>query len=484
MPRLLHYSDIENVYDDPERAGRLAGLVSSLGGPDSLVVGSGDNTSPGVLALVSKGRQALDFFHAVDSDVETFGNHDFDYGPDATRQLVADAPQTWVSANVRDESGERFGRNEGVTPWTVESVAGDDIGFFGVTDPTTDSLNPMAAELGFDDPYEAAERAVSDLRAEGVDYVVAVSHLGAGDDELAKRVDVDAILGGHVHSKRVEYVHDTLLLRPGVNGWTVLELTLDDEGARAERHELDGNDGGDGGDGSDEGDAPNGSDESGTHDGSDTVVDESLVAALRSRLAESGLDSVVGEAQTPMQRTEDVVFGGECAVGNFVADAYRWAADADVGLQNSGGIRNGPALSGEVTVADLVSVVPFAEPVVVAELTGEELLTAFRQAAGGVVDFGEPHWWHGHVSGATVRWDDERRELLAARVGGEPVDTDRLYRVATAEYLLHSDHEFPVVSERHRAGEFGIQHEILAEYAREFGVAASVEGRIRRPADD
>ncbi|WP_117595002.1 bifunctional metallophosphatase/5'-nucleotidase [Haloprofundus halophilus] len=457
MPRLLHYSDIENVYDDPERAGRLAGLLSSLGGPDSLVVGSGDNTSPGVLALVSKGRQALDFFRAVGSDVETFGNHDFDYGPDATRQLVVDAPQTWVSANVRDEEGERFGRDEGVVPWTVETVEGDDIGFFGLTDPATDSLNPQAAELTFTDPYEAAERAVADLRDEGVDYVVAVSHLGAGDGELAERVNVDAVLGGHVHSARVEYVDDTLLLRPGVNGRTVLEVTLDGDGARAQRHRLG------------ERDAP---------------VDGALVAALRSRLAESGLDSVVGEAETPMRRSEGIVFGGECAVGNFVADAYRWAADADVGLQNSGGIRNGPPLSGEVTVADLVSVVPFAEPVVVAELTGEELLTAFRQAAGGAVDFGEPHWWHGHVSGATLRWDDDRNDLDGVRVGGDPVDPDRLYRVATAEYLLHSDHEFPVIEQRHRAGEYGIQHEILAEYAREFGVSASVDGRIRRPTSE
>jgi 2',3'-cyclic-nucleotide 2'-phosphodiesterase (5'-nucleotidase family) len=454
MPRLLHYSDIENVYDDPERAGRLAGVVHSLDRQDSLVVGTGDNTSPGVLALVSKGRQALDFFEAVGSDVETFGNHDFDFGPDATRELVVDTPQTWVSANVRDESGEEFGREQGVIPWTVESVAGDRIGFFGVTDPATDSLNPMAADLIFDDPYEAAAEAVNELRNERVDYVVAVSHLGAGDDELARRVDVDAILGGHVHSERIEYVEDTLLTRPGVNGHVVLEVTLDDEeGARAERHEIA------------ESDAP---------------VDESLAAALRGRLAESGLDTVVGEAETPLKRTEEVVFGGECAIGNFVADAYRWAADADVGLQNSGGIRNGPALSGEVTVADLVSVVPFAEPVVVAELTGDELLTMFRQASGGAVDFGEPHWWHGHVSGATIHWDGENEALEAAFVDGTPVDPDRLYRVATAEYLLHSDHEFPVVDERHRAGEHGIQHDILADYAREFGIDASVDGRITR----
>lgn len=66
VPRLLHYSDLENAYDDPERVGRLAGLVRSLREDDALVCGTGDNTSPGVLALVTRGEQALDFFGVTD----------------------------------------------------------------------------------------------------------------------------------------------------------------------------------------------------------------------------------------------------------------------------------------------------------------------------------------------------------------------------------------------------------------------------------
>ncbi|SDM43491.1 Calcineurin-like phosphoesterase [Halogranum gelatinilyticum] len=451
MPRFLHYSDIENVYDDPERAGRLAGTITELDGDDALVVGTGDNTSPGVVAMVAKGHQALDFFRAVDADLATFGNHDFDYGPDETRTLLADAPQTWVSANVFDEDGEPFGAAEGVVPWTVEQVDGARVGFFGVTDPATDSLNPSAAELTLSDPYEAAESAVADLRAEGVDYVVALSHLGGGDDELAERVDVDVILGGHVHSERAEYVNDTLLTRPGVNGEVVLEVTLDADGARVERHDAT--------------------------QGPETPE---LADALRARVAAAGLDEVVATVDEPIPRDADVVHGGECRVGNFVADAYRWAADSDVALQNSGGLRAGPPLAGDVTIADLVSVVPFEEPVAVAEVTGAELLDAFRQMSSAVVDFGEDGWWHGHVSGARIVWDDDAAELLEATVGGEPVDPERLYTVAMAEYLLHSDHEFPAIEERHRAGEFGIQHDVLADYAREFGIDSAVEGRIER----
>jgi UDP-sugar diphosphatase len=133
-----------------------------------------------------------------------------------------------------------------------------------------------------------------------------------------------------------------------------------------------------------------------------------------------------------------------------------------------------------VSVADLVSVIPFEEHVVRAELTGGELQRVFRESAAAVVDFGEPGWWHGHFSGAEIRWDDGAAELLDARVGGDPIDPDRRYTVATSAYVLHSDHEFPTLAERHRCGEGDIQFEVLADYAREFGIDAAVEGRVRR----
>jgi 2',3'-cyclic-nucleotide 2'-phosphodiesterase (5'-nucleotidase family) len=460
MVRLLHYSDIENIYDDAERAGRFAGRLRELDGEDALVLGTGDNTAPGVVSMAAQGRQALDFFSAVDAAAETFGNHDFDYGPDEARELVADSEATWVGANVRDENGDPFGDDEGVTPWTIEEADGERIGLFGLTDPATDSINPQAAPLTFTDPIEVAKEAVSALRAESVDYVVALSHLGGKDDELARQVDVDVVLGGHVHSVRTDYVEGTLCTRPGVNGHQFIEVTLDAESAA-----------GAAGDGGINASAR-------VVDPSDGPVHEDLTEALRRRLEAAGLNEVVAVADEPFERTEETTFGGESRIGNFVADAYRAAGDADVGLQNGGGIREGPPLHGEVRLADLVSVLPFEEPVVIVELTGEELLDVFAEADGEMLDFGEPHWWHAHLSGARLVWDDEANRVVEATVDGEPIDPDRRYRVATAEYLLHSDHEFPTIGERHRAAELGIQHEVLAAHARDGGLDVGVEGRV------
>ncbi|MEF8777511.1 MAG: metallophosphoesterase, partial [Natronomonas sp.] len=130
--RLLHYSDIENVHDDPESVGRLAGTIQSLTDDRTLVCGTGDNIAPGVLPLVSKGEIALDFFEAVSPTVETFGNHDFDFGPDRTAEIIERSPQRWLSANVF-RGGEPFA---GVDQWGIERVGAERIGFFGLTDPT------------------------------------------------------------------------------------------------------------------------------------------------------------------------------------------------------------------------------------------------------------------------------------------------------------------------------------------------------------
>jgi 2',3'-cyclic-nucleotide 2'-phosphodiesterase (5'-nucleotidase family) len=444
-PRLLHYSDVENAYDTPERIGKLAGTIEALRDADTIVAGSGDNTAPGVLSLVEEGRQALELFEAVGSDVETFGNHDFDHGLDATRGIVRDSPQSWVASNVFVD-GERFGADAGVRRTATVERAGSTVGFLGVLDPTTPSINPAAEPLTVTDPIPAAQEAAADLRTNGAEYVVALSHLGRGDDELAREVAVDAVLGGHVHSPRVETVAGTPVVRPGANGRAVCVVDLGD--GSAARHET-----------------------------SDGAVDERVAAALRERNAAADLGEVVASVDDPIERTENATFGGECRVGNLVADAYRWATGADVALQNSGGVRDGPPLAGEVTVADLVSLVPFEEPIVVAEVSGATLRDALAQGAGAAVGFGEDDWWHAHVSGAQLAWrDGDVREVA---VGGSPLDPDRTYTLATSDYLLYSDDEFPALDDHHRAATYDTQWRVVVEYARETGVDPVVDGRVR-----
>lgn len=449
--RLLHYSDIENVHDDPALVARLAGTIQSLRDDRTLLCGTGDNVAPGVLPLVSRGGIALEFFEAVSPTVETFGNHDFDFGPERTAELVRRSPQRWLSANVRQD-GAPFAD---VEPFHVESIGDVSVGFFGLTDPTTPSVGASEDELEFLDPIEAARDAVETLRERGVDYVVALSHLGRADERLAAACDIDIILGGHVHSERVERVAGTILTRPGSGGNTLLEVDLST--GDVDRHVV-----------------------------ADGPKDAALESIYRERLADAGLDTVVARVLDPIVRTDNEAFRGESRVGNFVADAYRWATERAVGtavpvvgLQNSGGIRTGPPLAGEITAADLIGLVPFDEPLVVTELSGSELRSVFEEAAD-TPGFGESDWWHAHVSGARLVYDHDDDRLLEATVDGEQVLEAETYRLAVSEFLLYTEVEFPTLTKSHVIDRLDTQYEHLIEYAEVVGIDPAVEGRIIR----
>jgi 2',3'-cyclic-nucleotide 2'-phosphodiesterase (5'-nucleotidase family) len=99
-PRVLHYSDVENAFDRPERVGRLAGTLREArdegsGGTEAIVVG----TAPGALALERRGRQALAFFDRIGPDAQTFGNHDFDYSRSATHEVVREQRDFRLATN-------------------------------------------------------------------------------------------------------------------------------------------------------------------------------------------------------------------------------------------------------------------------------------------------------------------------------------------------------------------------------------------------
>ncbi|PSQ16780.1 bifunctional metallophosphatase/5'-nucleotidase [Halobacteriales archaeon QS_8_69_26] len=446
MIRLLHYADIENVYDDPERAGRLAGLIGDLRDSDTLVCGAGDNTSPGVLTLKGDAFAALPFFRAVDPDVDTLGNHEFDRQVSSLRDLLAESPQTWVCANARDGDG-RFGAEEGVVPWTVLEADGDRVGVFGVASPETDDISPQAADLTFTDPVPAARDAVAALRDRGVDHVVGLSHAGE-DDPLARALDVPVILGGHVHEHRTEYVDGTLLLRPGSGGHRLSEVTVDDDAASARWHAV-----------------------------ADADPDPAVVEEYRDRMAALGLDETVAVLDGPVER---VAYRGESAVGNFVADAIREAAGAGVGLMHGASIREDDPLRGEVTVADVVSLVPFDNDALAVEVPGDRLRRALRDASAHHLGGHHRDRWYGQVSNARILWDHDAVELVEARVGDEPLDPDRTYTVGMLDYVLRRGGLFRSLDPDLPHERVDGVHDVLVDHARRAGIPTEADGRIER----
>jgi 5'-nucleotidase len=174
--------------------------------PNVLLLDSGD---------IFQGTPYFNFFggeiefktmSAMGYDVATLGNHDFDNGVDGLTAMLPYAEFQFVSANYRVEGSplEPF-----VRPYVVRDVGNTRVGIFGIG-IAFEGLVLAALHEGVHhtDPFQAARRAVDELRSRGCDLVICLSHLGhryRGDRPsetlLAQRVPgIDLILGGHSHT--------------------------------------------------------------------------------------------------------------------------------------------------------------------------------------------------------------------------------------------------------------------------------------------
>jgi 2',3'-cyclic-nucleotide 2'-phosphodiesterase (5'-nucleotidase family) len=450
-PRLLHYSDVENAYDDPGRIGRLARVLREYRDPGTLVCGTGDVVAPGFLSMETDGDHAMAFFEAVSPDVATFGNHDFDVGTDALREVVATSPQTWVTANLREAATDRpFGADAGVDETAVREVDGERVGLFGVTNPPSVREHALAEGVAVRDPFEAAREAVADLREEGVDHVVALSHLGNVDEELARDLEVDAVLGGHTHAQRATVEDGVALTRPGARGRRVAAVDLGDPDPDPELVAVP-----------------------------ESIPDRAVVERYREAFESAGPSETVETLPDAIGRRPADTFP-ESRVGNVVVDAYRWVADADVAVCNAKMLRPGPPLSGEVTLGDLRSTTPFENEIWSTELSGRELRTLFENIGNPApVDTDVPELF-AHVSGARLRWrrDAGGIELAGVEVAGDTLDAGRTYTVAAPTFAFFNDIFAPLDSDRDHEVHAG-QHEALAEYVRSEGLPDARDGRMK-----
>lgn len=143
---------------------------------------------------------------AMDYQVATIGNHDFDNGVDGLVSMMPHASFQFVSANY-DVSGSPL--EPFVRPWVVREIAGVKVGIFGLG-IAFEGLVLASLHEGvlYTDPFAAARRSVTELRGQGCALVICLSHLGyryrgnwPSDTLLAQQVPgIDLILGGHTHT--------------------------------------------------------------------------------------------------------------------------------------------------------------------------------------------------------------------------------------------------------------------------------------------
>lgn len=187
---------------------RRATLIQSVRDQEEhvLLVDAGDIFQGTPYFNKFKGVLEMKTMAAMNYDIVTLGNHDFDIGMDAYKSALSHASFQVVNANYELSSTPL---SDVVKPYTIVKKGGFKIGVFGVG-VDLQGLVPVEnwKGLSYQDPIQVAQKQADALRKEGCDVVICLSHLGyeyktnqVSDKVLAtSTTGIDVIIGGHTHT--------------------------------------------------------------------------------------------------------------------------------------------------------------------------------------------------------------------------------------------------------------------------------------------
>ncbi|MEG2457104.1 MAG: 5'-nucleotidase C-terminal domain-containing protein, partial [Clostridia bacterium] len=346
------------------------------------------------IANLLKGENIVQILNKVGYDAFVPGNHDFNYGTDRLLEIAGKkVPNTQattfggkvLSANYvkTDDKSLPFDAN------VVIVRGGKKIGIFGLSTSETKTKSHPNNTAGYEfaDNVATATAQRDALKAQGCDYVIALTHLGLDESSgnltskyLAENVTgLDLIVDGHSHSTLAngQLVNGTLIVSSGSYLANIGVVVLDNANKTASLV------------------------------ADKTIVEDVETLALVNKLkadTETGLAVVVGHTSVDLNGTRNYVRSGETNLGNFATDAMRVYGEADLAFTNGGGIRDN-IKKGEITKKHLVTVFPFGNYVVTKEVSVpvikqmlEHGIKGYPSASGGFP----------HISGFSFTFDFTR----------------------------------------------------------------------------
>jgi len=418
--------------------GGYARLVTAIAdarsrNPNALLVDGGDQFQGSLFYTYYKGKAAAEMMNTLQYDGMTVGNHEFDDGPEVLRGFM-DAVNFPVLMSNADVSAEPQ-LADVLKKSTVITKGNTKIGLIGLTPEDTDELASPGKNISFSDPVAAVQAEVDRLTADGIDKIIVMSHSGYKVDMMVAEntTGVDVIVGGHSNTllsntnekAKGPYptmVGDTAVVQAYAYGKYLGELsvTFDDNGVITEA-----------------------SGEPLLIDGA-VSEDESTVARVAEMAAplDEIREKVVAVSAAPIEGNRDVCRVQECEMGNLIADAMLdRVADQGVtiALMNSGGIRASMD-EGEVTMGEVLTVLPFQNTLSTFQITGADVIAALEN---GVSQVEEVKGRFPQVAGIKFVWDASQpanegrvQEVLVQNGDGwTAIDPEAVYGVVSNNYV-------------------------------------------------
>ena len=362
------------------------------------VVSGGDYIQGNSLGVISQGAYIVELMNLVEYDAVALGNHEFDYRMERLEELIGMMDTKPICCNFQkvDEDQSYF------KPYSIVSYGDVDIAYIGITTPSTitsaapaqfkDDDGNFLYTFHANDLYEVVQSSIDNAKAEGADYVVAISHVGYAEDaiygdledveDLIRNTDgFDVVLDAHSHTviEGQEIIdkggNSVLLSSTGTKFAYIGKLTISGDALKTELIKTE------------------------DYEKTDPEVNAYIeqiygeYATLGERkVAFSQVDLITKDADG-----QRLVRKAETNLGELCADAMRYAVKADIGYMNGGGIR-ADILKGDVTFNQLLNVLPFNNTVVLAEVSGQTILDMMEMAMSV---WPEENGAFPHISGIT-----------------------------------------------------------------------------------
>ncbi|WP_295990717.1 bifunctional metallophosphatase/5'-nucleotidase [Rugamonas sp.] len=434
-----------------------------------LVVGAGDlvGGSPAMSSMWAD-EPTIGAMNRLGLRVSAVGNHEFDGGraelmrqqkggcasprPEKACKLeptFGGAQFSYLAANVFD-----MVTNQPFLPaYSIEEVHGIKVGFIGaVLKDTADmSLASGIAGLRFADEADSINRVLPELHRQGVDVFVVLIHQGGrtvdqfdqpdcahltGDIvDIVKRLDpaIRLVISGHSHKGYLCKVDGRVVTQSEKEGHLLGRITVSVDNATHAVRDIS---------------ARNVVMVPGVYAPAPEL--DAYLASVRARSDAVLTRPIAHLAVNKVERGKDLPI--ESALGELVADGMLRAGrpfGAQIAFQNRGGVRGDLEVNADrtATIGQLQKVLPFANTLVVMNLTGAQIRALLEQQ--WLDGRGETRGLLQVSNGFRYAWDDSRPEgqkVLpdSVTLNGAPLVDDSSYRVATNNFLAEGGDYFPV----------------------------------------
>ena len=429
----------------------------------------GDHIQGGSIGAISNGEGIIKLMNKIEFNVSILGNHEFDYGVEQMFKLGNNISSRYICSNFF----YRKNKTRVYNPYKIIEVANKKIGFIGVLTPLTFSKTYLSTirdgnnEPIYDllsgnngkDLYEEVQKNVDDLKAQNVDYVILLTHLGmtveeyTSDGLLSNLKNVDAILDGHTHKIYNTTTKDKdnkniPIAQTGTKLETIGQLIIKSDGSFDSKiiYEVPEPD--------------------------DKTVALNLTRSKQPRWVSKIVNEYINDTYDEYSKELNQLIGHsnfsfiirpenttdsksvycryrECTLGDLISDAIKDATKAEIAILNGGSVRNS-LLEGNLTSGQVIDVLPWYNNILAKKVTGQMLLDALEfgvrnlpNSAGGFpqvsgisfdVNIGVKSIANADADGMFLNVTGERR-VSNVKVNGQDLNLSRLYNISLDEFI-------------------------------------------------